>query len=536
MKKIAIIGAGPTGIYTLFSLLKQGEPLDVSIYEQAEEAGVGMPYNDEENSRMMLANIASIEIPPIQSSYLGWLKAQSRTRLARYGVDYDALHDRQFLPRILLGEYFRDQFLALVGEAREQGFRIRVNESCRVSDLQATEEGVRLWVEDEPVAEAFDLAVIATGHVWPDEEESTRTWFPSPWSGLMEASIPPCRVGIMGTSLSGIDAAMAVAVQHGRFIGSDDDALAFRLDEASEALSIALMSRSGILPEADFYCPIPWEPLSIVSESAMEQAIAAGSDGLLDRVFELVAQEITLADPLWSENIALHSLNADSFSEAWFAKRQQHNPFHWALDNLEEVERNKRARYTVPWRYAILRLHEAVQAMVPHLNDHDRERFKNGLARVFIDCYAAIPSESIRRLLALREAGVITILALGHDYEMAVEQEKTVITSEQNRYTFDVFIDARGQKPLKNKDLPFPHLREQLLATGEEIPEVGDDYTLREPPEVRGRIAFAAIPWLMHDQPFVQGITACAEIGAAIAKAISQPASRSRRRLSPLDL
>jgi uncharacterized NAD(P)/FAD-binding protein YdhS len=69
-----------------------------------------------------------------------------------------------------------------------------------------------------------------------------------------------------------------------------------------------------------------------------------------------------------------------------------------------------------------------------------------------------------------------------------------VITSEQNRYTFDVFIDARGQKPLKNKDLPFPHLREQLLATGEEIPEVGDDYTLREPPEVRGRIAFAAIP------------------------------------------
>lgn len=63
MKKIAIIGAGPTGIYTLFSLLKQGEPLDVSIYEQAEEAGVGMPYSDEENSRMMLANIASIEIP-----------------------------------------------------------------------------------------------------------------------------------------------------------------------------------------------------------------------------------------------------------------------------------------------------------------------------------------------------------------------------------------------------------------------------------------------------------------------------------------
>ncbi|WP_200779164.1 FAD/NAD(P)-binding protein, partial [Klebsiella pneumoniae] len=143
MKKIAIIGAGPTGIYTLFSLLKQGEPLDVSIYEQAEEAGVGMRYNDEENSRMMLANIASIEIPPVQSTYLDWLKAQSPSHLARYGVEYETLHDRQFLPRILLGEYFRDQFLALVVKARELGFNVQVNESCRVSDLQATEEGVR---------------------------------------------------------------------------------------------------------------------------------------------------------------------------------------------------------------------------------------------------------------------------------------------------------------------------------------------------------------------------------------------------------
>ena len=508
MKKIAIIGSGPTGIYTFYHLLKNSAPLSVSIFEQSEDAGVGMPYNDDDNSRLMLANIASIEIPPIFITYLDWLKEQSDAHLARFKVDKARLHDRQFLPRLLLGEYFRDSFRSIVKEAKKLGFQVEVHESAKVNDIIPSTTGVTISVNDNTLADKFDLAVIATGHVWPDEEESTRTWFPSPWSGLMEASIPPCRVGIMGTSLSGIDAAMAVAVQHGWFIGSDDDALAFRLDEASEALSIVLMSRSGILPEADFYCPIPWEPLNIVSESAMEHAIAAGSDGLLDRVFELVAQEIALADPLWSENIALHSLNADSFSEAWFAKRQQHNPFNWAQANLEEVERNKRARYTVPWRYAILRLHEAVQAMVPHLNDHDRERFKNGLARVFIDCYAAIPSESIRRLLALREAGVISILALGHGYEMAVEEEKTVITSEQNRYTFDVFIDARGQKALKNKDLPFPHLREQLLATGEDIPEVGDDYTLLEPSEVRGRIAFAAIPWLMHDQPFVQGITA----------------------------
>lgn len=57
MKRIAIIGAGPTGIYTFFSLLNQRTPLCITVYEQTEKAGVGMPYSDEDNSRLMLANI-----------------------------------------------------------------------------------------------------------------------------------------------------------------------------------------------------------------------------------------------------------------------------------------------------------------------------------------------------------------------------------------------------------------------------------------------------------------------------------------------
>lgn len=117
------MGAGPTGIYTLFSLLQQQTPLSISIFEQADEAGVGMPYSDEENSKMMLANIASIEIPPINCTYLEWLQKQEASHLQRYGVKKETLHDRQFLPRILLGEYFRDQFLRLVDQARKQNLQ-----------------------------------------------------------------------------------------------------------------------------------------------------------------------------------------------------------------------------------------------------------------------------------------------------------------------------------------------------------------------------------------------------------------------------
>jgi len=200
------------------------------------------------------------------------------------------------------------------------------------------------------------------------------------------------------------------------------------------------------------------------------------------------------------------------------------------------VERNKRDRRTVPWRYTILRLHEAIQPIVPWLDEQDSVRFEAGLARIFIDNYAAVPSQSIRRLLALREAGILNVLALGPNYEMEIGEKQTTIFAEGERYRYDVFIDARGQKPLKTEDLPFPTLRKQLAASGEEIPTVGDDYTLQEPASIRGRIAFGALPYLMHDQPFVQGITACAEIGAAIARAVAQPATRTRGRLRMLDM
>ncbi|MCU6671320.1 FAD-NAD(P)-binding protein [Enterobacteriaceae bacterium H4N4] len=531
MKRIAIIGAGPTGIYTLYSLLKTRTPLCISVYEQADKAGVGMPYSDEDNSRLMLANIASIEIPPLFSTYLDWLRAQNDAHLARYGVQKATLHDRQFLPRILLGEYFRDQFLLLVERARAQGFEITVQESCPVIDIAATPEGVDLWTTHDPQPTSFDLVAIATGHVWPEEDASSRAFFPSPWSGLMEATIAAGNVGIMGTSLSGLDAAMAVAIQHGTFDESDAEQIHFRLDKGSEALKMVLMSRSGILPEADFYCPIPYEPLTIATESAIDAAIEAGSEGLLERIFQLMVAELQHADPAWSDAIALHTLTADTLREAWFADREKHGPFRWAVSNLDEVERNKRDKRTVPWRYTILRLHEAVEKIVPHLNEQDRERFNAGLARVFIDNYAAIPSRSIRRLLALREAGVISILTLGADYEMALKTDRTVINAQGNSWSFDTFIDARGQKPLKTKDLPFPVLRKQLESAGEEIPDVGEDYTLLAPEYLRGKIAFGALPYLMHDRPFVQGLVVSAEIGEAIAKAAVQPASRARRRL-----
>lgn len=510
MARIAIVGTGPTGIYTFFNLIRTQTSHRVTLFERGERAGIGLPYSPEAASKSMLANIASIEIPPIEANYLDWLRDQPDAKLRSYGLDPEDLDERQFTPRLLLGEFFRDQLLSLV--SRHGG---GVYEETEITDVTAQDDA--LFVQSQERAYGpFDHVVLATGHVFPDADEATRSFFPSPWSGLIDASIPPVRVGIMGTSLSSIDAAMAVAGQHGRFHYKDGE-LTFAA--RTDGLHVTLMSWTGVLPEADFWCPIPYEPLNLMTETEVQRC--AEQDRPLDALFSLLQDEMTLADPAYATRIGLSDLTADSFADAYFASREAQDPFRWARKNLEEVEYNKAHKITVPWRYALLRMHETVELIVPHLSETDSERFDNGLKKVFVDNYAAVPSESIRRLLALRDAGLLSVLALGEDYDLEREPNRTVINAKGKTYIYDVFIDARGQKPLESNEMPFPSLRRALVESGQEIPEVANDFGLIAVPGYEGRLHLAAIPYLMHARPFVQGITASAHIGATIAKGIS---------------
>jgi len=82
----------------------------------------------------MLSNIASIEIPPIGETLIDWLRRQPRARLVRLGIDPDMIDGRTFYPRLALGEYFLDQFDALIARAAvERGVEIEIRTNCRVS-------------------------------------------------------------------------------------------------------------------------------------------------------------------------------------------------------------------------------------------------------------------------------------------------------------------------------------------------------------------------------------------------------------------
>lgn len=113
---MAIVGVGPTGVHTFHALVEYGEPLEIELYEQVGEVGIGMPYNSDNNAGHMLVNIASTEILSIYISCLMWLQNQNGDYLAQFQTECVSLRERQLSPYVTLGDYYRDRFLTIANK------------------------------------------------------------------------------------------------------------------------------------------------------------------------------------------------------------------------------------------------------------------------------------------------------------------------------------------------------------------------------------------------------------------------------------
>jgi uncharacterized NAD(P)/FAD-binding protein YdhS len=549
--KIAIIGSGPTGIYTLKGLIGSRVPLQITIIEAEGDPGKGTPYHPDINDRAMLSNIASIELPAICETLVDWLRRQSDGELQRLTVPRQAIREREFYPRVVLGEYLQSQFLQLVRQGQERGHVVDIKARTRVTDIALQENDILLTVEmpDHGIVHyAYDHVVMATGHNWPENIEVKPGYFLSPWPAPALKRIGNCPVGILGTSLSGIDALITTATAHGVFYLDASGQLDYHPAAGTDDFHVTMMSRKGVLPEADFYCEIPYLAPRICTAEAIDALLATGRHNLLDEVFDLFRQELVAADPDYAAQIGLSLLTVETLAPAYFKARETTDPFVWAARNLAEAEQNKAAEYTVQWRYAILRMHEIVARVIPQLDETDLVRFHKHFKTVFVDDYATVPHESIRRLLALRRAGKLDIVALGEDYDITSDtvDHGAVLTHQGQTAVFGAFIDATGQHALSAADIPFPTLLEQglvrkattpdsqLLAheRGESTTRTGGidlDSAFRPKFErnLSNRLYCAAISFLLHKLPFVQGITSAHEIGRIVAAAILEDGSAS---------
>lgn len=455
----------------------------------------------------MLCNAFSREIPPVKETLFDWLKQLTARELNAWELSRHDLSPRAFYPRVLIGDYLKDQFTAAVKIARDNGHDVTLAPETTVLDvIPGPETELRISPDGTSPGPIFECVILATGHEWLASPRIGSAALLSPWPFTNITGLPPVNVGLLGSSLSGIDAAMALAFTHGTFTETDET-VSWQAHKGSEALRITMLSRMGVMPEGDFYYPFPYEPLSHLTPHAVAEEITKGSDDLLERVFGLLLADIAGADPSYVARLGSQAQSLEGFRDAYFEDRRKSGGLAAVKADFRRSRRSMEDRQTIPYRYVLLRASEIFDHVLRALPDEQWTRFKATLLSVFADAYAAVPHLSLARIIALHDAGVLDLYATGDDAEFCNSASGGVeVTIGRNAMHFDVMIDTRGQTAASTDALPFSRLVASLKNPRSAVTE---PFRLSIADPLSARIYCLSLPQLLERYPFSQGLAEC---------------------------
>ncbi|NDV01589.1 FAD/NAD(P)-binding protein [Pseudoroseicyclus tamaricis] len=507
--RIGIVGGGPTSVYTLLHLIRSQVPLQITIYEREGSAGPGMPYREGTNDAIMLSNIDSREVPPVTRTLVGFLRSLDSEQLRAYEVTRSEIDESTFYPRLVLGAFYTAELAEVVARGRSSGHSIEIATRHHVADIAPGPDGTIVTARTTEGLEhrLHDHVVIATGHDWPDQVMSNGVALRSPWPAHSLRPLARQRVAILGSSLSAIDVVVTLATAAGAFV-EEGEGLVWEPEGDAQEMDVTLLSRKGLLPEADWYYPLPLPELEHMTPEAVAKEAKAGQSGLLTRIFALLAAEMKAADPAYAARVSLAEV--EGFAERHFAERLASDPWDWARANLAEAAANRRSETIVQWRRVLVTAHEVLEEVTPRLSDADLERFHKHLKPVFTDGYASVPHRSIKRLLALHDAGRLHLERVGSETLPEADGHAVRFDLESGPLIVDAVVDARGQRATTLEQLGF---RSLTRATQSDAFPPSEGYNVPLAAEQPGSVQCLALPVLLRSRPFVQGLVNAADMG-----------------------
>lgn len=467
MHTIALVGGGPAALFMFKKLIAdKHEGLEVYIFEKTDRLGQGFPYSSQGSSEEHITNVSDNEIPTIVTHVKEWVPTARREITDRFNLEDVEINEYKVFPRLLFGEYLANQFMLLQQQAR--GIKTHVFYNTTVVDIQdrGLEKGIRIFTD---AGEQFscDKVIICTGHSFPSTYEDTvEGWFDSPYPPQKLNTHINFPVAIAGASLTAIDAVRTLARANGHFNKRDDGTYAYCLNEDSTGFEIVLHSLHGFLPAVRFHLEdTHLTPVPLLTE---EQVIAIKKThhGFvpLDLVFQKHFMDvIQQQDPDEYEKIKGKTL--EEVIDYYLQLREKLDAFVLLKAEYAEAEKSIKRRASVLWKETLGALSYALNYPAKHFAAEDMLRLKRVLMPLVSLVIAYVPQGSCRELMALHDAGVISlkdVTSSSHAEPVGKQGARyTYITEDgkkEERY-FKMYIAAIGQAPIPFNHFPFESLR-----------------------------------------------------------------------------
>ena len=467
--KIAAIGAGPATLFLLNEFIMHPRTdAALHIFESKNEIAVGMPYSNEGADDEHICNLSCEETPDLVQPVAVWLASAPEDLLQRFNIDRDNINVQAPVPRLLFGEYLKDQFDTLLAMAKERGLEVHVHLNARVKDLTdfARYGKVRIDLEDERQI-FFDQAVIATGHVWPKVKEGKIAgYYDSPYPPKKLSHIFNQQVGLRGASLTAVDAVKTLAKMHGEYVRDEQGDLTYLPHDGTDDFKVVMHSRQGILPcpRMHFDHPQVTPDLYVKQDDINEHRNLNNGKVTLDFIFDKgFKQPLAKSDPDF--HAVIKDMSVEEFVGFIVAERKSAQPFLAFENELKLSKVSVETRQTIHWKETIGFLNAAVSFSAKHMSAEDILRVRQTLMPLVASVIAYLPHDSSDELIALHKAGKLELLAVGPDSQLSTRAGRSgagvsYVTAEGERREihYDTFIDCVGQRQMSFGEFPFKGL------------------------------------------------------------------------------
>lgn len=479
---LAFIGGGASTVYLLGEILKN-PPVDVHeiIIMDAllHDIGAGMPYSEEWNGMEHMSNITCEEIPPLVDAPLEWLEAQDDKWLAKYGIERSELTPNYIMPRLVLGQYLTGQLDRMVRIGCNNGLNIHVSPSTWVEDVTKLPNGqyeVRYTSNNGKSTIRADKAVIATGHSWKKGLESKIVdYFDSPWPIQKISKIYDHKVALIGTSLSAVDAAFTLAHKHGEFVSNDNGKKEYRLHDGNSDFGMVMLSRNGILPRVRSYYDDPDIAIHrYISDAEIHEHIKQ-NDGFLS--LEYIFRR-TYLEPLRQKSPekyeVLEGMSVTEVVKYFYDQYKSDEPFAAFEEEMDASLGSLSDKKPITEKDLFEQFSFTTTFYARFMSAEELTILKRDIMPLVSIAISSLPLSSTRKLLALHNAGVLDVVALGKDSQIIPDVENggaTFTSGSENAHYFKTVIDCRGQVKMDAADFPFTGLLNDGVITEATVKE-----------------------------------------------------------------
>lgn len=420
----------------------------VLVFDKQPVAGPGFPHNDRFVQPYHITNMCAGDMSVIYSDPLDfsdWVKSRHADLANRFPAFRSIIYDPAYhqngcshYPRALMGEYLAARFQDALKAANKLGVKVDVHTGCEITNIAEAERGLSLRARfcdsGSELDFATDHALLATGH-WRRSGSSGAGYFPSPWPAhRLLVEIPPgAGVAVIGSSLSAIETALTLT-SDGRFMRTASGGL--RFEPSPETRRITLMSRHGMLPRVRAGC-LDYHPRFFNRKNLLELLTKHPGNLSLDAIFVLLDQELSVATGQSLEWGNIVSPRESPMEGLENSLRQACSPGDRGGGAL--------------WQSILREVLPLVRELYLALSAAERRRFDQDYATLFFAHAATQPPVNAEKLLALMRAGVLEVVALGHNYRFAETSaeagyEFVYGIGAQRVMTFRYVVDARGQE------------------------------------------------------------------------------------------